>query len=72
MHLLPAFILLILFIIAWKYDLIGAIIFFILAIYYIGMVGLNHHWSWYAVISGPLILIGILFIFSWRQKKSIK
>ena len=72
MHLLPALILLVMIIIAWKHDLFGFFIFFIFAIGYIFMVGLDHPWSWYVSISSPSVLIAILYLFSWQQKNHPK
>ena len=70
-HLLPSLVLLAIVIIAWKYDLVGAISFLAAAIYYIWMVGLDRHWSWYASISGPAVIVGVLFFLSWLRKRKI-
>ena len=59
-------------IIAWKRDLFGALLFFFFAIYYVFMVGFNRHWSWYASISGPAVIIAILYLFSWFQDRKSK
>ena len=72
MHLLPSLVLLGLIAIAWKYDLAGTIIFFTFAGVYIWTAGLDRHWSWYAAISGPAVLVGILFFLSWLQKNKSK
>jgi hypothetical protein len=71
MHLIPTFLLIGVTIIAWKHDLVGAIAYFILGFGYILMVGFDRPWSWYAFISGPAFLVGILFLISWFQKKKI-
>ncbi len=68
-HLLPSLILLGVIVISWKYDLVGAIIFLGFAVFYVCMAGFNRPWSWYACISGPAVVIGILFLVSWFQKK---
>jgi hypothetical protein len=68
-HLLPALILLALTIIAWKHDLVGMIVFLVFAVYYVWTAGLDRHWSWYAFISGPAVVVGVLFFFSWLQKR---
>ncbi len=70
-HLLPSFVLLALVIIAWKYDLFGAAAFFAFAIYYVFAVGLDRHWSWYASISAPAVIVGTLFVLSWLQKRRL-
>ncbi|HPW34544.1 MAG TPA: hypothetical protein PK367_02160 [Candidatus Paceibacterota bacterium] len=53
---------------AWKKDLVGTVMFFGFAIYYVYTVGLNRHWSWYVAISGPAVVIGILFLIDWIKK----
>lgn len=59
-------------IIAWKNDLVGAITFLFFALYYIYLVGLNRHWSWYTFISGPALLASVLFFINWLQKRKVK
>jgi uncharacterized membrane protein len=71
-HLLPMFILLAFVIAAWKYDLVGLIVFPVFALGYVLLVGLDRHWSWYAAISGPAIIVGFLFFLSWAQKRADK
>jgi len=71
-HLLPSFVLLAVILIAWKYDLVGAIAFLASAAFYVFMVGLDRPWSWYAGISGPAAVVGILFLLSWLQKRKNK
>ncbi|MBU4353333.1 DUF2070 family protein [Candidatus Parcubacteria bacterium] len=68
-HLLPSFILLAVILIAWKYDLVGAIAFLGSAVFYVFMVGFDRPWSWYIGISGPAAVVGILFFLSWLQKR---
>jgi hypothetical protein len=71
MHLLPSLVLFIFIIIAWKYDLIGTAVFLFVAVSYVAMVGTHHHWSWYASISGPSVIIGILYFISWLQRRKL-
>jgi hypothetical protein len=68
-HLIPSIVLLLVIIIAWRHDLVGAIAFFAFAVFYVLAVGFDRHWSWYAGISGPLTFVGLLFLLSWRKKK---
>ncbi len=69
MHLLIPLALLIAVIAAWKWDLVGAVVFILFALYYVWTVGLHRDWSVYAVISGPAIVTGILFLLNWLQKR---
>jgi hypothetical protein len=72
-HLIPSFVLSGVAIIFWKYDLVGTVVFLGFAIFYIFMVGLNRPWSWYAAISGPATIVGILFFINWwLQRRRLK
>ncbi|MFA5173496.1 MAG: hypothetical protein WC435_03835 [Candidatus Paceibacterota bacterium] len=71
MHLLIPFIMLLAAIAAWKWDLAGTVIFFGFAIYYVWMVGLDRHFSWYLSISGPAVVIAILFLLNYLRKKPV-
>lgn len=69
-HLAIPIIVLLATIIAWKRDLVGSIAFLVFAVYYIYMVGLDHHWSWYISISGPALLVSILFFINWFRNRN--
>ena len=72
-HLIPTYIVIIIIFIAWKWERIGAILFCGLAVFYIV-------WTWgkfvflaYLFISGPLVIISILFLLDWTvNKKRLK
>ena len=69
MHLLPALGLLIVSIVAWKYEWVGAVVFLGFAALYVWDVGWAKPWSWYATIAAPSALVGILYLISWSQRK---
>lgn len=69
MHLLPALGLLIVCVVAWKYEWVGAVVFLGFAVLYVWDVGLARPWSWYAAIAAPSALVGILYLISWSQRK---
>ncbi|MEK7160665.1 MAG: hypothetical protein AAB724_01410 [Patescibacteria group bacterium] len=69
LHLLPSLVLLAVVILAWKYDLIGAVVFLAAAIGYSCWAGFDRPGSWYVLISGPAFLVGILFFLSWFIKR---
>jgi len=71
-HLIPSFILLIILVVAWKYELVGAVAFLGFSIFYIVNVGLDRPWSWYVGISLPSAVVGILFLLSWIGRKKAK
>ncbi|MHC4535153.1 MAG: DUF7670 domain-containing protein [Planctomycetota bacterium] len=64
-HLVPVYIVFIVLFIAWRWELIGSILFFALALFYLVWSWERFHWSAYLVISGPLALLGVLFLFNW-------
>ena len=74
MHLIPTLLIIVVLILSWKWEWIGGIAYIGIGIYYIIMVGFGRI-SWIMLISGPLFLIGILFLISWfnhdvlRKKK---
>ena len=77
MHNIPAIILLIVLIISWKYEIVGGIAFVFAGLLYIVSVlpkifQTGFHWYyllWFLMISGPALLIGILFFIGWYKKK---
>ncbi len=71
MHLLPVLLMLLVLIVSWRYEWVGAIVYSLLGVVYI-------IWAWgrfplsvYFFIAGPLFIIAILFFLSWRRRKSI-
>lgn len=70
-HLLPSLVLLGVVLVSWKYDLVGAVVFFGFAVLYIFSIGFYEHWSVYLSIPLPALIVSALFILSWLQKRSI-
>ncbi|MBS3099731.1 hypothetical protein J4463_00770 [Candidatus Pacearchaeota archaeon] len=74
MHNLPSLILLIILIISWKHELVGAVAFISAGLLYI-VFAITRAETWQMVllwifqISGIAFLIGILFLICWKQKK---
>ena len=65
MHLIPTYLIIIAIIVAWKWEIIGGGIFIALGLFYIVM-------AWPSIIailfiSGPLFLIGGLYIFNRKN-----
>ncbi|HTM26618.1 MAG TPA: hypothetical protein VL225_15580 [Vicinamibacterales bacterium] len=67
-HLRPAFVVLVVVALSWRFPLIGTAGFTLLALGYAVMV----RWrpDWIAVISGPLVLVALLFLASWRYRRA--
>jgi hypothetical protein len=77
MHNIPVFILTIILIISWKYEIVGGIAFILAGILYIAMILINiittgfewYYLAWAVQISGIAFFIGIMFLVSWFKKK---
>lgn len=70
MHLIPTGIIIAAIVIAWRREWIGALLFIACGLCYL-FTNLRHV-SWILTISGPLLLIGILFSLSWLSRKSLR
>ena len=71
MHLIPTAILLVLLVLSWRWEWIGGVAFPALGLLYlIGFWG-RFHWSVYAIIAGPLFLVGILFLVNWSRRSEL-
>ena len=64
MHLIPTAVILVALAIAWRWEWVGGVLFIALGALYI-LIFPQGHWSAYLVISGPLFLVGILFLADW-------
>jgi hypothetical protein len=71
MHLIPTALVLIALAIAWRWEWVGAVLFIGLGLLYI-LTGHRMHWSVYLVISGPLFLVGVLFLLNWLYRPSAR
>lgn len=64
MGLVPALGVLSSVIIGWKHQGVAAIVFAVFAVIY--SVSAHDHPGWILLIAGPLVLVAILFLVSWR------
>lgn len=79
LHLIPSFVLLLFLIIAWKWEMIGGIIFLAIGIFFTPVI-FHHNYQmngsiWLSLliittITFPFILVGILFILGYQNKKN--
>jgi hypothetical protein len=65
-HLLPVYLIVVLLVLAWKWEWIGALGAGALGIAYIILTRGREHWSTYVIIGAPLLIIGVLFFIGWR------
>lgn len=68
MHLVPTAVVLLALWIAWQREWIGAVIFPLMAVFYVASTWGRFHWATYAAIAGPLLLLGLLFWIDWRHR----
>ena len=78
MHNIPSIILIILLIVSWRREIIGALTYFAAGFIYIGFVlfnVLNSGLPWYIgitwslTIALPAFVIGVLFLVNWKRRK---
>jgi len=72
-HNIPSILLLIILIISWKHEIVGAVAFILAGLAYIALLFTRNSFEWYMLswavqISGPAFLIGILFLIGWKKK----
>jgi hypothetical protein len=72
MHLIPTAIILIVLAVSWKWEWVGGILFSALGVLYLVMYWGKFHWSAYVFISGPLFLVGLLFLVNWVCRGSLR
>jgi hypothetical protein len=75
-HNIPVFVLIVVLIISWKYEIVGGIAYIGAGLLYIGMTFIQAEIPWYIALSWsmtialPSIIIGILFMINWRKKRN--
>ena len=72
LHLVPTFIVVIALVIAWRWEWIGAILFIALALFYLVWTWGRFPWITYLTISGPLFLVGALFLINWVYRAELR
>ena len=65
MHLIPSAVVLLVLALAWRREWLGGLIYLALAVFYLVTTGARLHWSAYALISGTLSGIAVLFFANW-------
>jgi len=68
LHLMPTILVVVLLALAWRWELVGVIAFAGLAFAYVVVMWGRFPWVTYAAISGPLLLMSVLFLLSWRRR----
>lgn len=73
-HLIPALIIVVVLIAAWRWEWIGAVLYLLGAVYYaINMLHRNiNNWPAVLGISLPLLLLAALFLTSWIERSKLR
>jgi len=71
-HLIPTGVILIVLAISWRWEWVGGILFIALGVVYLVTSWGRFHWSAYLVISGPLFLVGVLFLINWLYRARLR
>ena len=72
MHLIPTGIILIALAMSWRWEWVGGIVFPALGVLYLFMFWGRFPWSVYLVMSGPLVLVGVLFLLNWVYRQELR
>ena len=70
-HLIPAAGVLVLALLSWRWEWIGGIAFLGLAAIY-AATNVHGRLDWTLTISGPLIIVGLLFLWSWLNRTQLR
>ena len=69
MDMLPAIIVVVMIALAWRWELVGAILCMGLALFYIFGTNFDMDIITYLLIPGPLMILAVLWFLGWLQKK---
>jgi hypothetical protein len=72
MHLIPVFFAAIVLALSWRWEWVGAFLFTVLGVLYVVWAWGRFNWAAYTFISGPLFLLGALFLLNWVYRAEIR
>lgn len=72
MHLIPTFLILVVLVIAWRWEWIGGMLFILVGLWYTFISGGQNNIEAIALIAGPAYIIGILFLVNWYNRSRAK
>jgi hypothetical protein len=71
-HLIPTWIIVIVLVVSWHREWVAAILFNALAALYIVWYWGKFPWVNYLALSGPLFLVGVLFLINWVYRTELR
>jgi len=69
-HLLPTLFVVLVLVLSWRWEWVGGILYIVAGLRYLIM-ALNHP-DWVLIISGPLFVVGALFLLNWWKRAEIR
>ena len=69
-HVAPMLMLLAVALVSWRWEWVGGVVFTGLAVVYACIA--RSHVSWVLCVSAPLLVIGVLFLWSWHRHGEIR
>lgn len=72
MHLIPTALLLLILAVSWRWEWVGRLLFPALGVLYIIAFWGRFPWPTYAILAGPLFLLGTLFLLGWTQRQTLR
>ena len=70
LHVAPTLLLLLVVAVSWRWQWVGGSVFIALALL-LGIVAWARGAPWNLIICGPLLVVGVLFLWSWRRHKDL-
>jgi hypothetical protein len=72
MHLIPTWIVLVILCLSWRWEWIGAVLIVALGLLYAYWAVGRGHPEWTVPMSGPLFLVGGLFLLNWLYREQVR
>ena len=72
LHLIPTATILAILAISWRWKWVGGILFTALGVLYLILFWGRFLWSVYVTISGPLFVVGVLFLINWLCRAKLR
>jgi hypothetical protein len=69
-HLIPTAFIVVVLVVSWRWEWVGGILYVVLGTLY--LIQARHHPDWVLIISGPLFLVGALFLLNWWKRAEIR
>lgn len=71
-HLIPSAVLAGILAVSWRWEWVGGILFSAAGAAYLWMTWGRFPWYVYVFMSGPLFLVGVLFLIAWFQRNALR